>query len=170
MDRIFSVPRFLARGLLLLLAAALLASCGFKLRGSQTLPFETLYVAGGDEAFVADLKRVIAAGSSTRLVDDPKSAQAVLRIDWVQQEKHILSLSGAGRVREFQLRYRVSFRLNDGKNQPLIPASVIALNRDMTYDDSLLLAKEAEEALLYRDMQNDAVQQIMRRLAAVRAG
>lgn len=155
---------------LLVLAALTLASCGFKLRGSQTLPFDTLYVAGGNEAFVADLKRVIAASSSTRLVDDAKSAQAVLQIDSVHQEKHIVSLSGAGRVREFQLRYRVSFRLNDDKNRLLIPASVIALNRDMTYDDTLLLAKEAEEALLYRDMQNDAIQQILRRLSAARAG
>ena len=32
-----------------------------------------------------------------------------------------------------------------------------------------LWAKEAEEALLYRDMQTDIVQQLMRRLAAVRS-
>ena len=37
---------------------------------------------------------------------------------------------------------------------------------NLTFNDSAVLSKESEEGLLYRDMQSDMVQQIMRRLAA----
>ena len=69
-------------------------------------------------------------------------------------------------MREFQLRYRVGFRVHDGKGADYVPQTVIALTRDITFNDSDVLAKEAEEQLLFRDMQSDMVQQIMRRLAA----
>ena len=69
-------------------------------------------------------------------------------------------------MREFQLRYRIGFRVHDGKGGEYVPQSVIQLTRDVTFNDSEVLAKEAEEQLLFRDMQSDMVQQIMRRLAA----
>lgn len=160
------------RGLLLALAGAplalLAASCGFRLRGTQALAFRTLHVTGGDPVFLTELKRAVAAGTGTQLVDDPKAAEAVLFIDGIARERLILSLSGAGRVRELELRLRVQFHMNDAKGQPLIAPSQISLKRDLTYDDTQVLAKEQEEALLYRDMQNDAVQQILFRLAAIR--
>jgi LPS-assembly lipoprotein len=71
-------------------------------------------------------------------------------------------------VREFQLRYRVAFRVHDGKGGEFVPQTSIALTRDITFNDTDVLAKEAEEQLLFRDMQSDMVQQIMRRLAASR--
>jgi LPS-assembly lipoprotein len=84
------------------------------------------------------------------------------------REKNILSLTSQGRVREFQLRYRVGFRVHDGKGGEFIPQTSIALTRDITFNDTDVLAKEAEEQLLFRDMQSDMVQQIMRRLAVSR--
>jgi len=42
------------------------------------------------------------------------------------------------------------------------------LSRDVTFNDTEILAKEAEEQLLFRDMQADMVQQIIRRLAAAK--
>jgi LPS-assembly lipoprotein len=71
-------------------------------------------------------------------------------------------------VREFQLRYRVGFRVHDGKGAEYVPQSVIQLTRDVTFNDAEILAKEQEEQLLFRDMQTDMVQQIMRRLAAAK--
>ena len=81
------------------------------------------------------------------------------------REKIILSLAASGRVREFQLRYSVGFRVHDGKGGEFLPASTVRLTRDITFNDTDVLAKETEEQQLYRDMQFDMVQQIMRRLA-----
>ena len=156
----------MTRALLALVLLALLAGCGFQLRGTVDLPFETLHVPGATGGIALDLKRNIQSGTRTRVVDDPKQAQAVLQFTEETRLKEILSLPGAGRVREFRLLYRVGFRVADGKGGEFLPASVVQLQRDVTFNDAEILAKEAEESLLYRDMQFDMVQQIMRRLAA----
>ncbi|HLY96494.1 MAG TPA: LPS assembly lipoprotein LptE, partial [Sideroxyarcus sp.] len=77
----------------------------------------------------------------------------------------ILSLSGSGRVQEYQLIYRVSLRAYDNKQIDWLPAEEIMLSRILTYDESQVLAKEQEEANLYKDMRADAVAQAMRRLS-----
>lgn len=161
-------PRVSRRRLLAALAALPLAACGFRPRGQQDLAFKTLYISGGTEAFAVDLQRAIEAGSATRVVADAKEAEALLQIVSVVQDRVILSLSGAGRVREVELRYQVTYRVADPKGVELVPARAIALRRDLTYDDSLVLAKQQEEALLIRDMENDAIQQMLRQLALVR--
>ena len=84
------------------------------------------------------------------------------------QEKVILSLSAAGRVREYQLRYRLAFKVHDLKSKEYIAPTEIVLVRDISFSDDQVLAKGHEEALLYRDMRNDMVQQLMRRLAAAK--
>jgi len=149
-------------------AALLLAACGFQLRGAAGMPFETLYVPAATGGIALELKRSIQSGSATRVVDDPKAAQAQLQFSEETRSKEILALSTAGRVREYRLIYRVGFRVGDGKGGDFVPPSTVTLTRDVTYDDAAALAKETEEQLLFRDMQADMVQQIMRRLAAAR--
>ena len=144
----------------------LLAGCGFTLRGTAEVPFQTIYIPGSSGGIALDLKRNVQAGTDARTVDDPKQADAILEFTEEAREKEILSLTGTGRVREFQLRYRVGFRVHDGRGQQYVPQSTIVLTRDVTFNDAEVLAKEAEEQLLFRDMQGDMVQQIMRRLAA----
>ena len=160
-----------ARRTLLGLGAALasalaLSACGFHPRGQATLPFPTVYV-DGNTALLVELKRNIAAGTQTRVVNQAAAAEAVFAIDHETREKVILSLDTAGRVREYQLRYRVGFRVHDGKGRNWIAPGEIQLTRDISFNDQVL-AKEAEELLLYRDMQTDMVQQIVRRLSAAR--
>jgi LPS-assembly lipoprotein len=145
----------------------LLAGCGFKPVSTAALPFETLYVSTGAYAsFGGVFKRFVESYSrTTRIADTPASADAVVEILHEQQEKQILALNSDGRVQEYLLRYRVSFRVLDRAGRVLIPPDNIVLERDLTYDDDAVLAKENEEAFLYRDMQMDAVQQLVRRLS-----
>jgi LPS-assembly lipoprotein len=118
---------------------------------------------------VVELKRNVGAASKTRLVGSPDDAQAVLGFTQELRDKVILSFNAAGRVSEYQLRYRVGFRVTDPKGaQVFLPTSEILLTRDVSYSDAQVLAKETEEALLYRDMQTDMVQQILRRLVAAK--
>lgn len=133
------------------------------------MPFDTLYLPGATGGIALELKRNIQSGSATRVVDDPKAAQAQLLFSEETRTKEILALSTAGRVREYRLVYRVGFRVGDGKGRDFVPPSTVELTRDVTYDDAVALAKETEEQQLFRDMQADMVQQIMRRLAAAQA-
>lgn len=153
---------------LVLAAAALLflSSCGFRLRGEASLPFETIHVQGAPTSpFTIQLKRSIASGTKARLADTPKEAQVVLQILNERQEKEILALSGGGRVREYYLRYRVTYRLTDSKlaTEYIAPTEIV-LRRELTYSDAEALAKESEEMLLFRDMQTDAARQLLFRL------
>ncbi|HEX7054737.1 MAG TPA: LPS assembly lipoprotein LptE [Burkholderiales bacterium] len=130
------------------------------------MPFHTLYIPGATGGIALDLKRHIEAGTDATVVDDAKAADAILELSNERREKIILSLSGTGRVREFRLRYAVDFRVHDGKGNVYVPQSTVELSRDVTFNDAEILAKEAEEQLLFRDMQADMVQQLLRRLAA----
>ncbi len=150
------------------LTAALLAGCGFHLRGQAQLPFESLHIPGSTP-LVIELRRNLTAASTTRLVNSPTEAQAVLGLTQETRDKIILTFNAAGRVQEYQLRYRVGFRVADPKSgRVFLPSNEILLTRDVTYSDAQVLAKETEEALLYRDMQRDMVQQILRRMVAAR--
>lgn len=155
----------------LALAAAtlLVAACGFQLRGAAGLPFETLYLPGATSGIALELKRNIQTGSATRVVDDAQAAEAQLLFSEETRAKEILALSSAGRVREYRLVYRVRFRVADAKGGEFLAPNTVTLTRDVTYDDAVALAKETEEQLLFRDMQADMVQQIIRRLGAARA-
>ena len=150
----------------LIALAALLPGCGFRLRGTAELPFTSVYVPGATAGIALDLARNIQAGTNAKVVSDAKEADAILQFTGETREKEILSLTGAGRVREFRLRYRVGFRLHDGKGNDFVPQNTLELTRDVTFNDAEVLAKETEEQLLFRDMQGDMVQQIMRRLSA----
>jgi LPS-assembly lipoprotein len=151
---------------LLILTVLLLTACGFHLRGQAGMPFKTLYLdaPNSNTPFVNDLRRNLEA-NKVKLVKDAKQADVILNIVSELPDKQILTLGGSGRVNEFQLRYRVSLRAYDLKGMDWIPAEEMMLRRDYTYDDTKILAKEQEEALLYQSMISDMVQQVIRRLS-----
>jgi LPS-assembly lipoprotein len=149
------------------LLCGVLANCGFQLRGSATLPFNTLYVeAPASSLFATQLRRVIGSGSATRVTNNPAEADAILQVVAELRESEILSLSPGGRVRELQLRYRVRYLLFDRDKKPLAEPGEILLRRDYSFDDQNQIPGEGEAVLLYRDMQIDAAQQLVRRLQA----
>jgi LPS-assembly lipoprotein len=149
------------------LAALALSGCGFRLRGPQKLDFATVHInASAQSELGASLRRMIATTGTTTVVEDASQAEARLQILGNDRGREILSLTGAGKVREYQLTQRLRFQLLDKSGANLIPPTSLSATREYTFDDSQALGKEQEEALLYRDMQADLVQQLMRRLGA----
>jgi len=153
-----------------LLAAGLLGGCGFKLRGSQNFVFTSIAILPKPGGAVAQELRLSFGGAVQVLGADVPVAQAQVVLDVLgeQREKTVVGVNASGQVREFQLRIRVRFRLSTPQGKELIAEDSILQQRDISYNESAALAKEAEEALLYRDMQTDIVQQILRRLAALK--
>jgi LPS-assembly lipoprotein len=160
------------RRLLLLLPVAVLAGCGFQLRRAPDFAFERILVnASANSPLANELRRSIASGGQVQVVDVTGAAAAQVVLDLLneQREKVVVGLNATGQVREFQLRTRLRFRLRSLQGRELIPETELLQTRDISFTESAALAKEAEENLLYRDMQADLVQQLMRRLAAVKA-
>lgn len=157
------------RALALLGGLPLVAGCGFQLRGARPMPFDSIYLGMSPYSELsAAIRRQIRANGNTIVTDNPTDAQVRLEVQADIKEKVILALNTQGRVREYQLRQRFIFRLVSKTGQEIMPSSEISLKRDLAFDNTQLLAKQQEETLLYRDMQNDLVQQLMRRLSAAK--
>ncbi|MGA0572238.1 LPS assembly lipoprotein LptE [Variovorax sp. VNK109] len=152
-------------------SAFLLAGCGFELRRAPEFPFKTIHLAGAERSpLLVELRRSIASTGAVEVVDGrvPGQAQVTLDVLTEQREKVVVGLGTTGQVREFQLRVRFKFRLRNAEGTEIIAPVELLQQRDISYSESAALAKEAEELLLYRNMQSDIVQQTMRRLAAVK--
>ena len=153
----------------LALLAGGLAGCGFELKRAPELRFRTVQLVGfGPRSpLAAELRTNIDASTTTHVVDSGGQAEVVLEALTDSREKSVVASTGVGQVREFQLRARFRFRLRTVNGKDLIPPTEILQNRALSYTESAALAKEQEEASLYRAMQTDIVSQVMRRLASV---
>lgn len=154
------------------LAVSLLASlagCGFELRRAPALRFGTIQLVNFKprSPLADELRTNINASTTTLVVDGPEKAQVVLEALEDAREKVVVASTSVGQVTEFQLRERFRFRLRSVGGRELIPPTEIVQNRDLSYTESAALAKEQEEAFLYRAMQTDIVSQVLRRLASV---
>lgn len=151
---------------------AALTGCGFQLRQAPDFAFKSLYTNLAPTSVMGvELKRQLIAAGNVVLVTEAsqiQTAQVVLDVLQEQREKTVVGVSASGQVREFQLRLRVKFRLHTPQGKELISETELLQQRDLSFNEAVVLAKEAEEALLYRNMQSDIVQQLMRRLAAVK--
>jgi LPS-assembly lipoprotein len=160
--------RTLLGGLLALGLGGGLAACGFRLRGSQSLPFDSVYIeAPANSPIAQELARNIRSGSTTRVVEDKASAAAVIEIIGETRERDVAAVDAQGRAREYRVRLRVAFRVRDAKGKDLLGATTLNLGRDLFARDEQMLAREYEETQLYLDMLLDASQQILRRLSAL---
>ena len=157
------------RALLLAFTAPLaLAACGFELRKAPDFVFRTIAIGSADTSSLGnELKRSIASNGNVEVTPADR-AQVVLDVLADQREKVVVGLNASGQVREFQLRTRFRFKLRTPAGKELIADTELLQQRDISFNESAVLSKEAEENLLYRDMQTDIVQQLMRRLAAIK--
>ena len=164
-------PSLRRRTAIAALATAALAGCGFKLRSSQTFAFQTLAVTPERNGLVAaDLIRYFGkAVVPLAPLQGAEPPQVIVDILQEVRDKTVVGVNASGQVREFQLRLRLLFRMRLPNGRELIAPTEISQQRDISFNESAVLAKEAEEVLLFRDMQNDILQQLLRRLAAVKS-
>ncbi len=161
------------RSYLTLLATSVtlgVTGCGFALRRTPDFSFKSIFSPFAENsALGTELKRSLESGGNVKVITDVRrigEADVILDVLQDQREKTVVSLNASGQVREFQLRIRFRFRLRNQQGRELISSTEIVQQRDISFNETAVLAKEAEEGLLYRDMQSDIIQQIMRRLAA----
>jgi LPS-assembly lipoprotein len=149
-------------------AVSAVPGCGFRLRGTTDLQFQTLFATFAPGSPVGDVfRRELARNTTTRLVPRQQDAQVVLHVLADVREKDIVAYSAVGRPRQYELRQRLRFRVSDGGDREYIAPSEITLRRDIGASDNAL-ARVDDEAQLFRDMQIDIVNQLLRRLTTVR--
>ena len=160
------------RRLLSLGAVAALSGCGFQLRQTGDFPFKTLYASfpSGGPLGAELIRQLRATGRIEVLTEAARAQQADVALDILQEQRQrvVVGVNASGQVRELQLRMTVKFRLRTPEGVEWIEPSELYQQRDLSFTETAALSKEVEEALLNRDMQNDIVQQIVRRLGRVK--
>jgi LPS-assembly lipoprotein len=162
--------RQLLRLVVALPATALVSACGFRLRQAPQYSFAAIRFDGVNgpvaQALAAELK---AGGLAVGASPGPAGVQpVVLQVLVDQRERTVVGQTATGEVRELQLRHRWRFALRTAQGRELIDSTELLLERDIGFRETAVLPKQAEEDLLYREMRDDLVQQMVRRLAAVR--
>ena len=151
----------------LVVLSAPLAGCGFELRRPLELPFRSLALTGfaADSSVADELRRALPARIS--LPVNPAQAEVVLKALLDKRERSVVASAAAGQVREIELRLLFSARADTPAGRNLMAPVDLRLTRSLSYTESAALAKQEEEATLFREMQTDVVSQILRRLAAI---
>lgn len=150
-----------------MLFTLMLSACGFQLRGTADLAFKNVYIQGGKLSINRDLERTLKT-NGVQIAAKSEDAELLLEMVSESNQKRIMSLSGGGLVREFELIYLLNFRIREASNPIWGPVQTIRNRRDFSYNDNALLGKVEEEERLNADMRQDAIREILRRLTAVK--
>ncbi|WP_225721502.1 LPS-assembly lipoprotein LptE [Candidatus Vallotiella sp. (ex Adelges kitamiensis)] len=140
--------------------ALLLSGCGFQLRGNYILPFKRLALISPDLELSAKIRRIIENSSQTQIVNSVDSADAILSISEACSTK-IVPHNADGQLNDHELNYTMSYQLIGMDGTVLLPFSMLHLNRSTRYSDQNVLSKLQEYDVLYRDMSNEAVSQLL---------
>lgn len=152
-----------------LIGALPLTGCGFRLRGSYSTPFWTLYLQMPENSYLAvRLRQELLAGSDVTIVNTPSEAEAILELLSDSRSRDVLSINDTGRAREYEITLSLSFRVSNPSGIDYMEAVTLTASRDLTYSESDFLSREKEEAFLYRDMEADLVNQLIRRIEAIK--
>ena len=155
--------RFAALGCALLVAAG----CGFRLQGHGTLPavlrVSLIEATDKQSDFVQALRKELLS-SGAQLTTQSVDATAVVRVITDNFQRRVLSVSATDQPQEYELTYLVHFSVTAGGKEILADQEVSAV-RDLTFDETILLAKNNEEAILRGALAHDLANVVMRRLA-----
>lgn len=160
------------------LAATALAGCGFQLRGTGLrFAFRTLRLQAAADSDVLESLRAQLQAAGVGVLDTlvpsapgpgpAPAAEVVLQVLQDQRERVVVGTTAAGQVRELALRRRFRFALRTPSGRELIPPTELLQERELSFSETVVLGKEAEEALLFDDMRAAVVRQLLVRLAAV---
>ena len=145
----------------------MITSCGFHLRGMTEISFKTISLEGKELSFTKNLKKTLASNNVTIILptENPE-----LRIELLSEEseKRILSLSGQGLVREFEIFYRVRYRIKSIDSETGSQENIIETRRDFTFSDSNLIGKEEEESQLNESMRNEAITNLFNQIQLIK--
>jgi len=158
---------FIQKKLIALLMLLIISSCGFHMRGMTEISFKTISLEGKELSFTKNLKKVL---NSNKVAIVSSTENPELRIELLSEEseKRILSLSGQGLVREFEIFYRVRYRVKTIDSEIWSQENIIESRKDFTYSDSNLIGKEEEERQLNEAMRNEAITNLFNQIQLIK--
>ena len=154
-------------GALIALPALFTTACGFKLRGSVSIPYKAIAIAGAPSPLLrSDLEMIILTGSDSRVVNNAKDADLILDIISEVNSREILAYNSTGQISAYRLNSRVAFMATDQNGADVVSESEIYVTRDMDFSVSTVLATDAQMVQFTNEMRSNLALQILRRVSA----
>ena len=150
-----------------LIILLMITSCGFHMRGMTEISFKTISLEGKELSFTKNLKKIL---NSNKVAIVLPSENPELRVELIgeESEKRILSLSGQGLVREYEIFYRVRYRIKTTESETWSQENTLETRRDFTFSDANLIGKEEEERQLNESMRNEAIANLFNQIQLIK--
>ena len=150
-----------------LIILLMITSCGFHMRGMTEISFKTISLEGKELSFTKNLKKIL---NSNKVAIVLPSENPELRVELIgeESEKRILSLSGQGLVREYEIFYRVRYRIKTTESETWSQENTLETRRDFTFSDANLIGKEEEERQLNESMRNEAISNLFNQIQLIK--
>ena len=158
---------FIQKKLIAILLLIVITSCGFHLRGMTEMSFKTISLEGKELSLTKNLKKIL---NTNKVAIVSSTENPELRVEFLSEEseKRILSLSGQGLVREFEIFYRVRYRIKASDSEIWGQENIIETRKDFTYSDSNLIGKEEEERQLNEAMRIEAITSLFNQIQVIK--
>ena len=158
---------FIQKKLIAILFLLVITSCGFHMRGMTEISFKTISLEGKELSFTKNLKKILKS-NKVAIVSPTENPELRVELLSEESEKRILSLSGQGLVREFEIFYRVRYRIKTSDSEIWSQENIIETRKDFTYSDSNLIGKEEEERQLNEAMRNEAITNLFNQIQLIK--
>ena len=158
---------FIQKKLIAILFLLVITSCGFHMRGMTEISFKTISLEGKELSFTKNLKKILNT-NKVAIVSPTDNPELRVELLSEESEKRILSLSGQGLVREFEIFYRVRYRIKASDSEIWSQENIIETRKDFTYSDSNLIGKEEEERQLNEAMRNEAITNLFNQIQVIK--
>jgi LPS-assembly lipoprotein len=153
----------------LLAATALLTGCGFHLQGAGSLPegSRKIYVVTSDQVtpFAVELRRAIERSGGT-IAASSREAETVVRIQKDRSGRRVLSVSARNTPQEYEIFYNVEYSV-DRAGKEVLETQPLEMTRNLSFDETQLLAKDREETIIREAMARDLAMLVTRRLESL---
>ncbi len=160
--------RRLSRRTFVLASALLLSGCGWHLRGVQSIPLASVYLKFGENsALGATFRRNLLARTDLNIVPTPEEAEAIFELPVMSRSQTVLAYNSEGQARIYDLKLTAAYRLTLQNGAEIIPLTTVSATRELNWDERDWNGKAQQEQLLYREMENSLIQQIVSSLAHI---
>ena len=160
-------PSKLMKSPVLFIMLFLTTACGYHLRGSVKLPdaLNNIFISNASPALNSAFNKIY----GDKLSKSSAEAEVVIKILKETLIRRTISTDTSGYSNEFALVYRLDFNIVDSQGKILSANQKVRLNKSYFNDQSgaTLLAKDSEEALLRKELYNQAVYTITSKTRAV---
>ena len=158
---------FIQKKLIAILFLLVITSCGFHMRGMTEISFKTISLEGKELSFTKNLKKILNT-NKVAIVSPTDNPELRVELLSEESEKRILSLSGQGLVREFEIFYSVRYRIKASDSEIWSQENIIETRKDFTYSDSNLIGKEEEERQLNEAMRIEAITSLFNQIQVIK--